>query len=73
MKIVVLHGGIRGLMTKQAKIMKGSMMQAVIRMDRPKDADELLSSLDKTMGKTTPPMEDPETTMPRAVERRLSK
>jgi hypothetical protein len=73
MKMVVLRGGTRGLMMKQANNMKGTMMKATMRMDQPKDREELLSSLDKTMGKMTPPTEDPDATIPRAAARRLSK
>jgi hypothetical protein len=68
MKMVVLRGWTRGVMMKHANSMNGSMRKAMMRMDHPKPKSEAFSNFERTMGKSTPPMLDPETARPMAYD-----
>lgn len=73
MKIAVCRGGILGLMAKHATTINGNMIKATIRILQANPISELFSIFDKAIGKTTPPIEDPETMRPSAAARLLSK
>ena len=73
MKIVDFLDATLGLMTTQAKTMNGSIIKAITRIDQPNPKLEAFKNLESAIGKTMPPMLDPETARPRAAARRLSK
>ena len=60
-------------MVTHANIMKGAMRKPIIRTEQPNPREELLSILEMVIGMIMPPMDEPETTTPRAVARFLSK
>ncbi|RSL78628.1 hypothetical protein CEP51_008045 [Fusarium floridanum] len=73
MKKDVVLGGRRGLTVKHENPISGTMTNPMIRTDQPNPIDESFNILDKAIGNTTPPIEEPETTIPNAAARFLSK
>lgn len=73
MKKLVVLGGRRGLTTTHEKAKRGNMMNPTIRTVQPKPNEEPLSILDRAIGKTTPPIDDPDMASPNAAPRFLSK
>ncbi|KAL2680725.1 hypothetical protein Neosp_008328 [[Neocosmospora] mangrovei] len=73
MKKVVVLGGRRGLTVKHENPISGIMTKPMIRTDQPNPIEESFNILDKAIGNTTPPIEEPETTTPNAAARFLSK
>ena len=73
MNIVVFRGGTRGLTIAQANSMNGRIMNPMMRIDQPNPMFVPFSSFDKTIGNTTPPIDDPDATIPMAAARFFSK
>lgn len=73
MKKDVVLGGRRGLTVKHENPISGIMTNPMIRTDQPNPIEESFNILDKAIGNTTPPIEEPETTTPNAAARFLSK
>lgn len=69
----VVLGGRRDLMTTHEKAIRGIITNPMTRTDHPNPREELFSIFDNAMGMTTPPMDDPDTTTPKAAARFLSK
>jgi hypothetical protein len=65
--------GRRGLTAMHEKDMRGIMTKPMMRMDQPKPRDESFNIFDNAIGKTTPPIEEPETAIPKAAALFLSK
>ncbi len=73
MKKLVVLGGKRGLTTTHEKAKSGNMTNPRIRTVQPNPNEELLSILDRAIGMTTPPIDDPDMASPNAAPRFLSK
>lgn len=56
-------------MVKHAKAMRGMIRNPMTRTDHPNPREDPFSIFDKAIGITMPPMEDPETTTPKAAAR----
>jgi len=65
--------GRRGLTVMHEKDMRGIMTKPMMRIDQPKPREESFNIFDSAIGKTTPPIEEPDTVIPKAAALFLSK
>jgi hypothetical protein len=65
--------GSRGLTVMLENVISGIMTKPMTRIDHPNPRDESFNILDSAMGNMTPPIEDPETAIPKAAALFLSK
>jgi hypothetical protein len=66
-------GGRRAVTVTHEKASMGMSINPMIRTDQPNPNEVLFSIFESAIGITTPPIEDPATTAPRAAARFLSK